>query len=359
MRLLNVCETAQGGVGTYQTYIAGLETDGVEMHFLAPDQHADILGRNLRVETFDRPRREARSLLNMLRQFQKTRRRLRPDIYFFHSTFSLVALLALRLSGDRSPALYCPHGWAVNGYGETGVKGRIIRGIEGRLSGLANRVVNVSEEEKRIAERLGYRGAMAVIENAVPEPSPEARADLFSDDPQALHLLFVGRLDRQKGFDILLQAFARASRRRSDLRLHVVGGSVRGDSDPADLPPGVHLAGWVGHDRIDDWYRSADALVVPSRWEGLPLVIPEALRNGTPVLCSERSGMEGLVSRGETGDHFPLDAGALEAALVGLDRTALRAMRPACRAAYEARFSVRRLLVEVRALLDALPGESR
>lgn len=350
MRVLNICETAHGGVGTYQSFIAGLDRDGVEMHYLVPAQDVAFLGSGLTLHTFDRPRRGLRTVAAMRREFRKVLDSIDPDLCFFHSSFALAALADLRWRGDRRPALYCPHGWAVLGYSKGTLKAAVVRAVEGRLSRLADRIVCVSENERAVAEQHGYAGRFSVIENAVPKPKADARDDCFSDEPDALHLLFVGRQDYQKGFDVLAKALTAAG--RDDLRLHVIGGSVRGNSAAVEMPPGTNMIGWVGQDEIDSFYRSADALIVPSRWEGLPLVIPEALRNGTPVICSERSGMEQLVNRGQTGDHFPLDEAALTALLKGLDKRALRAMRPACTAAYERRFTTERMLTELKALFD-------
>lgn len=349
MRVLNVCETAKGGVGTYQAALAGLSGRGVEMHHLVPAQDADFLGHDATLHCFDRPKRGIASLSAMLSRMRRLVKDLEPDLCFFHSSFALAGLAMLRARDDRRPALYCPHGWAVASHDPASAKGRVIRAIEGRLAGLADRTVCVSHDEKTLADTLGYRGRRVVIENAVPPPRPDARNDLFKEDPEALHLLFVGRLDRQKGFDILASAMRLAN--RPDLRLHVVGGAVRGDGTKVDIPLGATLVGWVDPGEIDHWHRSSDALIVPSRWEGLPLVIPEALRNGTPVICAERSGMETLVARGETGDHFDLTPEALADVLRGLNKAALRAMRPACRSVYESRFTIDRLLDKLHALM--------
>lgn len=352
MRILNLCETAQGGVGIYLTLLAGMNGPNLVHHHLAPAEHAAFLGELPDLHTFARPDRGPRAVANLLRASARLIRTLDPDICVFHSTFALAALAAMRLRGDRRPAIYCPHGWAVSGVDPGSPRGRVIRAIEGRLAGLADRVLCVSRADDATAERLGYRGHRVIIENAAPAPPPDVPDDLFADQPDRLHLLFVGRLDRQKGFDILTEALRRV--RRTDLTVHVVGGAVRGDGPAPDLPPAIRLQGWVAHDRLHAWYRSADALVVPSRWEGLPLVIPEALANGTPVLCAERSGMQDLITRGVTGDHFPLDPGALAALLDGLDRAALRAMRPACTAAHARRFSIGRMHAELSALFHDL-----
>lgn len=349
IKVLNICETARGGVGIYQNIIAGLAQRDIEMHHLVPEQDADFLDDTLFLHRFDRPRRGVNATAAMMRRFRRIVDTIDPDLCFFHSSFALACLVQMRARRDRRPALYCPHGWAVSNYPPDSARARLIRALEGRLSGLADSVVCVSKHEAAIARAHGYRGRFEVVENAVPGAAPDAKAGLFADEPSALHLLFVGRQDRQKGFDILARALEASG--RADLRLHVIGGKVRDDGPDVTMPRAARAVGWVAHSEIDTWYRSADALIVPSRWEGLPLVIPEALRNGTPVLCSERSGMQDLITRGQTGDHFPLDERALTTLLRGLDKSALRRMRPACRAAFDARFTVDRMLDQLEALV--------
>ena len=348
MHILNLCETAQGGVGIYQTFLSAMNGPDMTHHHLLPAEHADFVGHLPNLHVFDRPRRGPQALANMLRAFDRLVRELDPDICFFHSSFALAGLAVLRLRRDRRPAIYSSHGWAIATVEHSSPTGRMIRAVEGRLTGLADRVVCDSAADQELARRLGYRGRMLTIENAVPDAPPDARDDLFADEPDRLHLLFVGRLDRQKGFDILADALRRV--RRTDLVVHVVGAAVRSDGAAVQVPPGARMSGWVPRAQLDDWYRSADALIVPSRWEGLPLVIPDALANGTPVICSQRSGMERLVEPGVTGDHFPLDPAELAAMLDGLDKGALRAMRPACRESHARRFSIARLHDELSTL---------
>ena len=355
MRILNLCETARGGVGIYQRFLSAMNGAEFEHHHLVPYEHSDFMGDLPNTHHFHRPARGLRASANMLRAFGALVREIDPDICFFHSTFALAGLSSLRLRRDHRPTIYSSHGWAIATEKHDSLKGRAIRAVEGRLIGLADRVVCDSAADEELARSLGYRGRLLTIENAVPDAAADARADLFADEPDRLHLLFVGRLDRQKGFDILAEALRRL--RREDLVVHVIGGTVRGDAEAPEVPPGARMAGWIPRERLDDWYRSADALVVPSRWEGLPLVIPDALANGTPVICSERSGMERLIERGTTGEHFPLDPGALAALLESLDKKTLRSMRPACKAAHARRFSIARLHDELAALFRELAGQ--
>lgn len=355
MRILNVCETAHGGVGAYMGYLSRMEDRGYDMHFLMPRQDADFPGTRMTVHGFDRPGRSVAATRDMVRNFGTLLNTLRPDLCFFHSTFALAALARLRLHHHACPSLYCPHGWALPNYAPGSAKAAVVRAVEGRLCGLADRVVCVSHNEAAIARDMNYRGAHVVVENAVPPPIEAARSDRFADEgPDVLNLLFVGRLDRQKGFDLLQDALAQCP--RADLRLHVVGGTVRDGTAMGDLDPRIRMVGWVKASDIDHFYRSADALIVPSRWEGLPLVIPEAFRNGTPVYCSRESGMESLVEAGTTGNSFPLDVVALVSILNGLDKKVLHGMRDASRAVYARRFHVDRMLAHLDDIFQELAG---
>ncbi|SLN64362.1 glycosyltransferase family 4 protein [Roseisalinus antarcticus] len=349
MRILNLCETAKGGVGIYQRHVAALSSRGFEVHHLVPDSDADFLGADLRLETFRRKSRGLGAIREMLSRFESLLESLDPDVVFFHSTFALAALARMRMRGDRRPAIYCPHSWAIATCGRYDPKRPVVRLIEGRLAGLADRILCVSQNDRDIAQRLGYRGTFSVIENAAPEPNPNAVDTLFADDPDNLQLLFIGRLDRQKGFDILFDAMRYTA--RDDLRLHVVGDEVRHDGSTIWMSRRAIPVGWIGQDEIDSWYRSADALIVPSRWEGLPLVVPEALRNGTPVIVARRSGMEKLITPGVSGEVFDLDRESLATCLHDLDKARLRAMRPAARAAYEDRFTIDRMLDQLATMI--------
>lgn len=348
LKILHICETAMGGVGVYQKYLAEMPASDVEQTFLMPDTDARIMEGDPRVVTFPKRSRGVVTILRQIVQMLRQIRRDRPDVVVFHSTFSLFALLALRVACSfqaRPKLIYIAHGWAADQYGSSRKAG-LVRAVEGRLCALADLVVNVSRNDFETARRHGYRGHHLVIENAVPECRTDAVADRFTAAPDRLHLLFVGRFDRQKGLDILIESFARVRDQRPDIALHLIGDAVRGGRRP-ELPGDVDLIGWVPRDEIDHWYRSADALIVPSRWEGLPLVIPEALRNGTPVLVSRRSGMEHLFEEGVEGLGFDLEVAQLAERLRTLDRATLRAIRPACRALYLRRYSMGRLHAEM------------
>ena len=357
--ILSVCETALGGVGRYQESLRALTSTGNRLVILLPDRDAKILEQSDDLRTFRREDRSVSALIRLLRAFLKQRRELRPDLYLFNSTFSLLPLLILRGLRDQTPTIYCAHCWAISNFPETSVKGRIVRLIEGQLCGLADLVVNVSKGDTALAQRLGYRGHLVTVENAVPERSePTIPPPFLRETEDEVHVLFVGRFDRQKGLDILLAAFERARAAAPDLRLHLVGDVVRGGTIP-QLPFDVIHHGWSDANDIDAYYAAADALVVPSRWEGLPLIIPEALRNGTPVFVANKSDMGALVTPGVTGGVFELDEIALSDCLRSLNRANLQAMRPAARESYEIRYSMGRFVSEMSGHINRLLAGSK
>ena len=349
MKIVHVCETATGGVGIYIGMLCTFEDQDTNI-VVAPERHAKGIDPKLDIRPYKATRRSVGALWHMLRSTLQIIRTERPDIVFFHSSFTLLALLGIRLVGLRTPAIYCSHGWSAWMYAEGSLKSRIVKMIEGSLCGLSNCIVNVSSADKDLAEENRYLGHHVVIENAVPEPASNVNNARFAQEPDRLHVLFVGRFDRQKGLDVLLPAFERAQKERPDLRLHIVGASIRQDSEELTLPDGAYLYGWVDKARIDDWYASADALIVPSRWEGLALVIPEALRNGTPILCSNRGAMPALIRHGATGEVFELTEEAIFDCLIKLDKAELSTRRPACRHLYENRYSFPRFAVEIKNL---------
>lgn len=100
----------------------------------------------------------------------------------------------------------------------------------------------------------------------------------------------VGRLVESKGFDMLIEAFASAVAQQPGIQLAIVGdgplrASLQARIDLLGLTATVHLCGH--HDDLERLYRAFDWLMVPSRAEGLGLVVQEAVIADVPVVCTD------------------------------------------------------------------------
>ena len=125
-------------------------------------------------------------------------------------------------------------------------------------------------------------------------------------------LLWVGRLEKLKGVDILIDAVAQLE--DPEVLLLVVGGDEHGrelraeleaQARAAGLGGSVRFSGAVPHEDLPAWYSAADVCVVPSYYESFGLVAVEAMACGTPVVASRVGGLVSTVTDGVNGYLIP------------------------------------------------------
>jgi glycosyltransferase involved in cell wall biosynthesis len=138
---------------------------------------------------------------------------------------------------------------------------------------------------------------------------------------------FIGRLAENKGVRLLLEAFRRATRPDRPLRLRIAGDGPEAASLHAAAAglDGVAFLGRLERDRVDEFYESVDAIVVPSLWpEPAPLVVLEAMARGRVPIVADIGGMPDQI--GDAGlTATSNDADALAAALRRISDTPGRA----------------------------------
>ncbi|MFN8668503.1 MAG: glycosyltransferase [Gemmatimonadaceae bacterium] len=136
-----------------------------------------------------------------------------------------------------------------------------------------------------------------VVEDAGPVRTPAC------DGP--LHLLCAARLKPYKGIDVLLHAVARARGAGADLQLTIAGdGPERqrlGELAYALGLRDIHFMGAVAPAWVSTLMRDADVVVLPSRGEGLPVALVEAMACGRAVVATRSGGNAEVVRDGETG----------------------------------------------------------
>jgi glycosyltransferase involved in cell wall biosynthesis/predicted metal-dependent phosphoesterase TrpH len=150
--------------------------------------------------------------------------------------------------------------------------------------------------------------------------------------PGEVTVLYSGRLTREKGADLLADAFLAA--RESDPRLHLclAGGGPEEDALRARLGGHATFLGWLEGDALARAYASADLFLFASRTDTFGQVLLEAQASGLPVVAVAEGGPCSIVEDGVTGLLRPADAGALAKALVELALAPLQRERLAQRA---------------------------
>lgn len=154
-----------------------------------------------------------------------------------------------------------------------------------------------------------------------PRPKAEARRKIGFSGQRLL--LFVGRLERLKGVETLLRAFALAAdRRHQDVRLLVLGedsqeakqsekARLRTIAETLGIAERVDFLGSVAHHELPYFYAAADACLMPSYSESFGLVGLEAQACGCAVIASNVAGLASVVREGVTGylvaGHEPAD----------------------------------------------------
>jgi glycosyltransferase involved in cell wall biosynthesis len=197
---------------------------------------------------------------------------------------------------------------------------------------------------------------------AVPPPRAAAEASPIQIDNPGPHLLAVGRLSREKGFDLLLEALSRVRERLPGAHLSIAGAgpeeaTLKAEASSLDLQSAVHFAGYV--EDLSPFMTQASLFVLSSRYEGMPNALLEAAAAGLPIVALPSS--EGVVDllRGQPGIWLAeaISADALTQALLA----ALETIQPGVRFAHEfiEAFRLDRAIAAYESLIDEVLREAQ
>ena len=319
LRVLHVSEVQWGGVATLLRHFTAEQiASGHDVHMLAPSGLAPLHGVHHHAWSLDRGRPQ--TYPGSVRELRRLVDRLRPDVVHLHSFFAgLLGRLPIVSGTAAVPVVYQPHAWSTDLFASAAAS-RLVTTLE-RSGGRRTDVLVANCLDEIAAGRelgvdvpsheLGVTVDRSVYRPPTDDERREARRALGVGDERVL--LVLGRLARQKGQDLLLQAWE--AEQVPDATLVLVG--------PGDTAPlrAVAPGEWdrsvraVGEPpSVLPWLWAADLLLLPSRYETVGLVVAEAMATGLPVVATAVHGARATIEEPETlGAHALPPAGAVVA----------------------------------------------
>jgi len=255
------------------------------------------------------------------RAFLKLVREKQPEILHAHWILPNGFIAGLVSKVTKVPLLIQLHGSDVF----TAEKNPLFRRMARFAAGQAAYIVSPSPD---LRDRLGALGAdtlkIGIAPNAVEtdfcmnvnETGISGLRDRLGISPGKRIVLAMGRMVHVKGFEYLLEGFARIAGEYPDATLVLAGGGtlydeMRQRADDLGLGGRVIMPGPVDREEAPVYFRTADIFVVPSvkhesgAVDGLPVVIPEAMAAGLPIIASDAGGIPLLVRDGCNGILVP------------------------------------------------------
>ena len=379
MRLALVLGTSTGGTARHVKMLAaGCAAHGVPVEVFGPAQTdrdfafgaGTALVHFAAVEIAGRPR-----LLRDLRAIAGLRRLIgagAPDVVHAHGVRAgALAAMAVAFVRSRPALIVTVHNAPPAG----GLTRAIYHVLELIVARNADSVLCVSADlEDRMraarARRVGHAVVPAARISLTDGVSAETRAAIraeFGVVPGQAIVLAVGRLAAQKGFGLLLDAAARWGDIEPEPLLVIVGeGPLAAGLEARAASLGITVRFTGQRADVPALLAAADVFVLPSVWEGQPLILQEALRAGVPVVAARAGGIPELAGEDAAILVPPGDAQALADAVRAVLGDAALAARLRKAAAGRARdlpdedAAVAAALAEYRrvAMAKTLPGAS-
>jgi glycosyltransferase involved in cell wall biosynthesis len=300
MRILLVLEATIGGTRRHLRDLAlELRERGFAVHIAYsalrdPDFVRDLtLFRSNGIGLTEIPMRRGPSPLRDLGAVLRLRRLIRkfaPDIIHLHSTKAgFIGRISAIGTGIR--VLYTPHCFAFE------MESRLrplYRLTERMLAPLTDGLIAVCESEANAARSIGYsqRKILVVYNGVSPAPSPPKT--------KGKSIAFIGRNCRQKGVDILLEAWKKLRKVIPEASLTVMS-DLDNAMRKAFTDAGAIVRDFGTAEEAAALLADSAILAIPSRWEAFPYLLLEALSNGLAVVAADVGGVRECVRDRENG----------------------------------------------------------
>jgi glycosyltransferase involved in cell wall biosynthesis len=293
--ILHVAQPTDAGVARYVADLTVAQVAVGERVAVVCPSHGPLAGwaRRAHASHLDWAARRAPGpgLVGEIRTLAAHVRAWEPDIVHLHSSKAgLAGRLAIR---GRIATVFQPHAWSFEAV--TGLAGWLAQRWERSGAQWSDRIVCVSEAEAQRGRARRIRAPIHVIPNGVDvdawpptSPAESAAARRRFDMGTKPVAVSVGRLSRQKGQDVLLDAWPIVRANVPGATLFLVGDGPDRAALERKAGPGVIFAGTA--DSVRPWLAAADLVVVASRWEGMSLAMLEAMACARCVVSTVVSG---------------------------------------------------------------------
>lgn len=242
-------------------------------------------------------------------QLLKLCKKLNVSIWHGHDYKSNLLGLLLRRY-HRMKLITTAHGWV-----HPTLRGRLYQAIDRWCLKRYDKVIAVSSALYERCIMIGVpKERLTTIHNAIdikewsrirPSFIAKSRLNINSD---TIMMATVGRLNHEKGIDRILKQLPAIAQRVPALRYFIIGdGSLREKLEKQAMELGVSdivkFRGWCRP--MQSWYEAMDLMLLPSRTEGLPNVVLEAMAMGVPVAATNVGGTIDLLDNGRCGIVLP------------------------------------------------------
>ncbi|HJQ15194.1 MAG TPA: glycosyltransferase, partial [Anaerolineales bacterium] len=197
--------------------------------------------------------------------------------------------------------------WYAHEHSTTLVKGRFYTSLELLTNQSLDLYITVSEQDRQMLLGSGIpENAIELIYNtidldtSIPGDGGWLRRQ-FDLPPESIVCTGIGRLVPQKGFDILIEAFAKIASQVPDLYCLIIGEGEDKEKlseqiRSAGLEGRIRLLGYQDRSKAMSILKSSDIFVMPSRYEGTPIALLEAAALARPILATRAGGIPELVT---------------------------------------------------------------
>ena len=254
--------------------------------------------------------------LSMVPKLARIMKQERPDVVHTHLDVIKYAVAAAKLSGVKR----CIH--TVHNVADKEAEGKLQKLINKTYFKLGWSVpVALSPEvQKTIGDFYGMcRCKIPMIYNGVDLSRCIVKEDHKAGDP--FTFVHIGRFNEQKNHKGLLEAFRKVLQRYPDCRLDLLGNGelfeeIKAYADTLGIAANVRFLG--SSSNIYPHLHDADAFLLPSNYEGMPMTIIEAMGTGLPIVATAVGGVPDMLTNGKSGLLTPVAVDAVADACIRL-----------------------------------------